>query len=226
MGEMGSLDQNVIVQSAPFLWEGMKTSFLLLVLAMAGGIVLGTAIAVVRLLAPQPIAVIAAGYVNGLRSLPLIMVIFWFYFLMPLVVGRPVGAFASALIAFVLFEAAYYSEIIRAGIQGISKGQVSAATASGMTQLQVYCYVVLPQAFQRMIPILLTQGIVLFQDTSLVYVVGLHDFMTAVTVIANREAALVELYVFAAIIYFAISFSASRAVSLLRQRTAATRERQ
>jgi glutamate/aspartate transport system permease protein len=199
----------------------LQTSFVLVALAMAGGILLGTMIAVVRLSASRPIAVVAAGYVNGLRSVPLIMVIFWFYLLVPLFIGRPVGAFTSALIAFTLFEAAYYSEIMRAGINGISRGQMAAALAIGMSRMQAYRYVVLPQALRRMTPILLTQSIALFQDSSLVYVIGLHDFMTSVGIVANREARLIEFYLFAALVYFAICFSASRVVKRLQRRMAA-----
>jgi glutamate/aspartate transport system permease protein len=217
---MRNLDWSVIGRALPFLWQGLQTSFLLLALAMAGGILLGTLIAVLRLSAPRPLAAIAAGYVNGLRSIPLIMVIFWFYLLVPLFIGRSVGAFTSALIAFTLFEAAYYSEIMRAGIQAISKGQMAAALAMGMSPMQAYRYVILPQALRRMTPVLLTQSVALFQDTSLVYVIGLHDFMTSVGIVAEREARLIELYLFAALVYFVICFSASRVVRRLQDRRA------
>jgi glutamate/aspartate transport system permease protein len=210
-----------VVHAWPFLWQGLQTSFVLVALAMAGGILLGTMIAVVRLSASRPVAAVAAGYVNGLRSVPLIMVIFWFYLLVPLFIGRPVGAFTSALIAFTLFEAAYYSEIMRAGINGISRGQMAAALAIGMSRMQAYRYVVLPQALRRMTPILLTQSIALFQDSSLVYVIGLHDFMTSIGIVANREARLIEFYLFAALVYFAICFSVSRVVKRLQRRMAA-----
>lgn len=209
---MQGFDIAVIVQALPFLAKGMVTSLLLLVLSIAGGVLLGTLIATVRLSTLPPAAAVAAGYVNGLRSVPLIMVIFWIYLLVPLLIGRPVGAFASALIAFVVFEAAYYSEIIRAGIGGISRGQSSAAAASGLSRTQAFRYVILPQAFRRMAPVLLTQSIALFQDTSLVYVIGLHDFMTAASIVANREGRLVELYLFAAAVYFALCLAASRSV--------------
>ena len=217
---MRDLDWSAVVHALPFLWQGLQTSFVLVALAMAGGILLGTLLAVLRLSAPRPVAAIAAGYVNGLRSIPLIMVIFWFYLLVPLFIGRPVGAFTSALIAFTLFEAAYYAEIMRAGINGISQGQMGAALAIGMSRIQAYRYVVLPQALRRMMPILLTQSIALFQDSSLVYVIGLHDFMTSVGIVANREARLIEFYLFAALVYFAICFSASRMVKRLQHRMA------
>lgn len=218
---MNRFDFDVILNNLPFLWGGMKTSALLLVLAMAGGIAIGTFIAILRLSSPKPVAMLAAGYVNGLRSIPLIMVIFWFYLLVPLMTGRPVGAFYSALIAFTLFEAAYFSEIIRSGIQSISKGQMAAATSTGLSRWQAYRHIILPQAFRRMTPVLITQSVALFQDTSLVYVIGLHDFMTAASVVANREARLIELYLFAAVIYFILCFAASRIVTRLQARGAA-----
>lgn len=214
---MADFDTDAILQALPSLWSGMQTSLLLLVLAVFGGVVLGTGIAIARLSGPPPVAAMAAGYVNGLRSVPLIMVIFWFYLLVPLMTGRPVGAFTSALVAFTVFEAAYYSEIVRAGIGGISRGQAAAAASTGLSGVQSYRYVILPQAFGRMAPVLLTQSIALFQDTSLVYVIGLHDFMTTASVAANREGRLAELYLFAAVIYFILCFAASRGVQMLRK---------
>ena len=162
----------------------------------------------------------ASGYVNLFRSIPLILVVFWFYFLVPLAAGRPVGPFYSALIAFVLFETAYYCEIIRAGIQSIPRGQMQAALASGLTRWQGMRHVVLPQAFRNMMPILVTQGIILFQDTSLVYVVTLRDFMTSAAIVANRDLRIVELYTFAALVYLAMCASGSLLVRRLQTRLA------
>ena len=160
------LDFSVIPANSELLWEGMKMTFLLTGLAIVGGIVLGTLLALLRIARVPVLAQIAAAYVNFFRSLPLILVIFWLFFLVPLIMGRPVGAFSSVLVAFILFEAAYYSEIIRAGINSVSTGQLAAARAIGMTYAQSMRYVVLPQAFRAMTPILLTQAIILFQDTS------------------------------------------------------------
>ena len=164
---------------------------------------------------------LALGYVNFFRSVPLILVIFWIYFLVPLLLGRATGPFLSAWIAFTLFETAYYCEIIRAGVQSIPRGQISAGVASGMTRLQAMRHIVMPQAFRNMMPILLTQSIILFQDTSLVYVVTLRDFMTSVATVANQDLRLVELYLFAAVVYFAICFTASLAVGAKSRRAAA-----
>jgi glutamate/aspartate transport system permease protein len=224
-------DFDVIARSLPYLWGGMLFSLGLTALAMAGGIVLGTALALMRLSRFAVLTVPAGAYVNLLRSTPLILVIFWFYFLVPMLVkkitGDPyaegLGPFYSALIAFAMFEAAYYCEIIRAGIQSVPRDQVSAAYALGLTYPQAMARVILPQAFRNMIPILLTQGIILFQDTSLVYVVGLTDFMGAASKIAQRDGRLVEMYLFAALVYFILCYSASWLVKRLQARVAVPR---
>ncbi|TXF12836.1 amino acid ABC transporter permease [Pelomicrobium methylotrophicum] len=225
---LGDFDFQVIVRALPFLWQGMKFSLYLTLLAMAGGIVLGTLLALMRLSRFKVLSMPAGAYVNLLRSIPLILVIFWFYFLVPVVMraiqgtdyAEGIGPFYSALIAFTLFEAAYYCEIIRAGIQSVPKGQIYAAYAMGLSYSQAMRYVVLPQAFRNMVPILLTQGIILFQDTSLVYVVGLSDFMGVASKVAQRDGRLVELYTFAAVVYFAMCYAASHLVRRLQQRFA------
>ena len=217
---MSDFDFNVIWNSLPFLWEGLQLSLWLTFLAVIGGIILGTLLALARLSGIFPLSFIAAGYVNLIRSVPLILVIFWFYFLVPLVLNRPIGAFYSALIAFVLFEAAYYSEIIRAGIQSVAKGQNFAGQSTGLSYWQIQRYIVLPQAFRNMIPILVTQGIILFQDTSLVFVVSLRDFMTVSSIVARTEGRLVEMYVFAALVYFVICFAGSLLVKRMKERMA------
>jgi glutamate/aspartate transport system permease protein len=217
---MGDFDFAVIVNNLRFLWQGLQLSLLLTFLAVLGGIALGTLLALARLSGIKPLALAAAAYVNLIRSVPLILVIFWFYFLVPLAVGRPIGGFYSALIAFVMFEAAYYSEIMRAGIQSVKKGQVYAGQATGLGYWQIQRYIVLPQAFRNMIPILVTQGIILFQDTSLVFVVSLRDLMTASSIVARTEGRLVEMYLFAALVYFVICFAGSLLVRRLQVRMA------
>src|SRR5260221_9831762 len=213
---MGQLDANVILRSLPYLWDGLQLSFLLAALAIAGGMCFGAILAVLRMSPIRPVAWLALAYVNFFRSVPLILVIFWIYFLVPLVLGKATGPFLSAWIAFTLFETAYYCEIIRAGVQSIPKGQVNAGLASGMTRLQAMRHIVMPQAFRNMTPILLTQSIILFQDTSLVYVVTLRDFMTSVSTVANQELRLGELYLFAAAVYSAISIPGRRVISRRR----------
>jgi glutamate/aspartate transport system permease protein len=212
---MGPLDFNVVLRNLPYLWSGLQLSLLLAALAITGGIFFGSIMGILRMSSIRPVAWLALGYVNFFRSVPLILVIFWIYFLVPLLLGKATGPFLSAWIAFTLFETAYYCEIIRAGVQSIPKGQVSAGVASGMTRLQAMRHIVMPQAFRNMMPILLTQSIILFQDTSLVYVVTLRDFMTSVGTVANQELRLVELYLFAAVVYFAICFAGSRFINRL-----------
>ena len=216
----GAFDFRVIFESLPFLWQGLQLSLLLTVLAVAGGVFFGTLLALMRLSGVRVVSLASALYVNLLRSVPLILVIFWFYFLVPLVIGRPIGGFYSALIAFVIFESAYYSEIIRAGIQSVRRGQTAAGMATGLNYWQVRRHIVLPQAFTNMLPILVTQAIILFQDTSLVFVVSLRDFMTASSIVAQTEGRLVEMYLFAALVYFIICLIGSRLAGMLKTATA------
>ena len=183
---------------------------------MAGGIFFGTLLAMARLSSCKVLSVPATGFVNLIRSIPFIMAIFWFYFLTPMIVGKftgqqgeAVGPFTSAIVAFIMVESAYYSEIIRAGIQSIPRGQPWAAYALGMNYWQAMGHVVLPQAFRNMLPIMLTQAIILFQDTSLVYVVGLKDFLGAASKGGQLSGRIVELYIFVAVVYFVICFGAS-----------------
>lgn len=212
-----NFDYQVVVENIPFLWQGMQTTFLLTIVAICGGIILGTLLALSRLSGFGVLSFAAASYVNFFRSMPLILVIFWFYFLVPIIVGRPVGGFYSVLIAFVLFEAAYYCEIIRAGIQSVRTGQIYAGQAIGLTYWQNMRYVVLPQAFRNMVPILLTQAIILFQDTSLVYVVGVKDFLVSADLVANRENRIIEMFATVAIVYFALCLTGSLLIRRLQR---------
>jgi len=225
-------DIDVIQRSLPYLFrEGMTFTLTLTALAMSGGVVFGTLLAMMRLSSLGPLSWIAGGYVNLMRSIPLVLVIFWFYFLVPWIGGwaiganRPihVGAFWSSVITFTLFEAAYYCEIMRAGIQSIPRGQVSAGYALGLNYWQTMGKIVLPQAFRNMTPVLLTQTIILFQDTSLVYVLSITDFLGAAAKIAQRDGRLIEMYLFVAVVYFIISFAASYSVRRLQARIAIPR---
>ncbi len=225
-------DFDVIERSLPYLFrEGMTFTVTLTALAMTGGIIFGTLLAMMRLASLRPLAVAAGAYVNLMRSLPLVLVIFWFYFLVPWIGGwligakEPVGvgAFWSSMITFTMFEAAYYCEIMRAGIQSVSRGQVSAGYALGLDYWQTMARIVLPQAFRNMTPVLLTQTVILFQDTSLVYVLSISDFLGAAAKVANRDGRLVEMYLFAAVVYFIVSFTASFCVRRLQTRIAVIR---
>jgi glutamate/aspartate transport system permease protein len=214
----GSFDFTILWANAPFLWNGMLLTLQLTAFAVTGGLLLGVVLAVARLSPIKPLAWVVEAYVNFLRSMPLILVIFWFYTLVPKLIGRPVSGFYSVLIAFVMFEAAYYSEIIRAGISSVRRGQIYAAMALGLTKMQSMRYVILPQAVRNMVPVLLTQSIVMLQDTSLVYVVGLRDFLTSADIVASRDNRPIELYMFVALVFLVICFSASWLASRLRRR--------
>ena len=206
-----------------YVLSGLKFSLLLTLVAMIGGIVLGTVLALMRLSGKPWLAVPAAAYVNTMRSIPLVMVILWFFLLVPFFIGRPIGAEYSAVLTFTLFEAAYYAEIMRAGIQSVPKGQVSAGYAVGMTYGQTMQLIVLPQAFRNMLPVLLTQTIILFQDTSLVYAIGAYDLLKGFEVAGKNFNRPVETYLVAAVVYFVICFSLSMLVRRLQKKIAIIR---
>jgi len=214
------LNWNVV---SNFILKGLIFSVQLTLVAMIGGIALGTALALMRLSGKKWLVMPAAFYVNTLRSIPLVMVILWFFLLIPLLIGRPMGAEVSAIITFTIFEAAYYSEIMRAGIQSVPKGQVSAGYAVGMTYKQCMQLIVLPQAFRNMLPVLLTQTIILFQDTSLVYAIGAYDLLKGFEVAGKNFNRPVETYLTAAVVYFIICFSLSMLVRQLQKKIAIIR---
>src|SRR6266403_1193227 len=205
---MGEFDGAYLIGTLPLLWDGMQVTLLLTLFGVVGGLALGAMLAVLRLSRARPLALLAAGYVTFFRSIPILLGIFWFYFLVPLWLGRPVGGFYAALIGFVLFEAAYFCEIIRAGIQSVRRGQILAGLASGLTYRQTMRMVVLPQALRNMLPVLLTQSINLFKGTSLVYVVGVRDSLTAADIIGARDNSIVEMYGIAAAVYCVLCFAA------------------
>ncbi|MFH1602394.1 MAG: ABC transporter permease subunit [Pseudomonadota bacterium] len=225
---MGDLDFAIIGRVLPYLAKGLQYTVQLTLVAALGGTVFGTLLAMARLSSFKPLALVAAGYVNLMRSLPLLLVIFWFYFLVPVLIQnvtgseRPpqIGAERSAYITFVMFEAAYFCEIMRAGIQSISRGQIGAAYAIGLTYWQAMKLVILPQAFRNMLPVLLTQSIILFQDVSLVSLLNVTDFVGAAVKIAQRDSRIVEMYMFVAIVYFILCYGLSYLVKRLQHRIA------
>ena len=206
-----------------FVLKGLYFSVTLTVVATLGGILLGTVLALMRLSGKRWLAVPAVIYVNGMRSIPLVMVILWFFLLMPAIIGRPIGAEVSAYITFIAFEAAYFSEIMRAGIQSISRGQVFAGQAMGMTYSQNMKIVILPQAFRNMLPVLLTQTIILFQDTSLVYAIGAYDMLKGFEVAGKNYGRPIEAYLAAAVVYFVMCFALSWMVKRLHRKIAIIR---
>jgi glutamate/aspartate transport system permease protein len=226
-----NLDFGVVSGAADYLWKGMQYTLQLTATAGIGGLFFGTLLALARLSSVKWLSLFASGYVNLMRSIPLVLVIFWFFFLMPFVLQsitgseRPplIGAERTAIITFIMFEAAYFCEIMRAGIQSIPRGQVHSAYALGLTYGQSMRLVILPQAFRNMIPVLLTQTIILFQDTSLVYVISATDFVGAASKIAQRDSRLVEMYLFVAVVYFVICYTLSFFVKRLQTRIAVIR---
>jgi glutamate/aspartate transport system permease protein len=225
------LDFSVVYHALPYLWKGFQYTVQLTAIAAVGGLFFGTLLALARLSPIKPLALFASGYVNLMRSIPLVLVLFWFFFLVPFILQtimgaeRPpqVGAERTAIITFIMFEAAYFCEIMRAGIQSIARGQVHSAYALGLTYGQAMRLIILPQAFRNMIPILLTQTIVLFQDTSLVYVISATDFVGAASKIAQRDSRLIEMYLFVAVVYFVICFTLSFFVKRLQKKIAVIR---
>ena len=206
-----------------YVLSGFLFSLQLTVIGTIGGIFFGTLFALMRLSGKRTLTIPAGAYVNMMRSIPLVMVILWFFLLMPSILGRPIGAEASAIITFIAFESAFFCEIMRSGIQSIPRGQIYAGQAMGMTYAQNMRLVILPQAFRNMIPVLLTQTIVLFQDTSLVYAIGAYDMLKGFEVAGKNYGRPIETYLAAAVIYFFICFGLSRLVKILQQRVAIIR---
>jgi glutamate/aspartate transport system permease protein len=228
---MSGLDLEVITRSWPYLLKGLQYTVQLTVVAAIGGVIFGTLLALARLSSWRALSMVAAGYVNLMRSVPLLLVIFWFYFLAPVLIQaitgaeRPpsIGAERSAYVTFIMFEAAYFCEIMRAGIQSIPRGQVAAAYAIGLDYRQAMQLVVLPQAFRNMLPVLLTQTIILFQDVSLVSLLNVTDFVGAATKVAQRDSRVVEMYLFVALVYFVLCWALSQGVRRLQARIAVIR---
>jgi glutamate/aspartate transport system permease protein len=228
---MTELDFSIINRTLPYLWKGLEYTLQLTVVAAIGGVIWGTLLAMARLSSNKLLSLTAAGYVNLMRSIPLLLVIFWFYFLSPVLLqwmtgaDRPpqIGADRSAYITFILFEGAYFCEIMRAGIQSIPRGQVAAAYAVGLNYWQSMQLIILPQAFRNMLPVLLTQTIILFQDVSLVSLLNVTDFVGAAGKVAQRDSRLVEMYLFVAVTYFVMCFGLSLGVKALQKKIAIVR---
>jgi glutamate/aspartate transport system permease protein len=217
---MGNLDLSFFDWAVigPFVTKGLIFSLWLTAVATIGGIVLGTVLALMRLSGKPWLDIPAAAYVNTMRSIPLVMVLLWFFLLIPFAIGRPLGAETSAVITFIAFEAAYFSEIVRAGIQSIPRGQIHAGQAVGMTYGQNMRIVILPQAFRNMLPVFLTQTIILFQDTSLVYAIGAYDMLKGFETAGKNYGRPVEAYLLAAVVYFFMCLALSFAARKLQQK--------
>lgn len=227
---MFNIDFSSVTNSWRFLLDGASFTLELTLVAVAGGLLLGTLIAVARLSHKWWLKTLASAYVNAIRSVPLVLLLFWIFFLMPELLRYLVGASrpitveasVSAMVTFVVFEAAYFAEIIRAGIGSIKSGQLAAAAALGLNYAQTMRFVILPQAVKHMLPVLLTQVIVVFQDTSLVYVISANDFLGACSKIAQRDSQLILMYLLAAVVYLTVSLALSRSVRRFEKRGALT----
>jgi glutamate/aspartate transport system permease protein len=206
-----------------YIVKGLLFSLQLTLIATIGGIIVGTFLALMRLSGKPFLVYPATIYVNTMRSIPLVMVILWFFLLIPLLIGKPIGADLSAAITFIAFEAAFFSEIVRAGIASIPKGQSYAGEALGMTYGQNMRLIVLPQAFRNMIPVLMTQTIILFQDTSLVYAIGAYDLLKGFEIAGKNYGRPIETYILAAVTYFLICFTLSKVVRKIQSRIAIIR---
>jgi len=206
-----------------YILKGLIFSVQLTVIATIGGIVVGTFLALMRLSGRPALVYPATIYINTMRSIPLVMVILWFFLLIPMLIGRPIGADLSATITFIAFEAAFFSEIVRAGIQSVPKGQTYAGEALGMTYGQNMRLIVLPQAFRNMIPVFMTQTIILFQDTSLVYAIGAYDLLKGFEIAGKNYGRPIETYILAAATYFVICFSLSEVVRKIQAQVAIIR---
>lgn len=201
---------DAVFRNLPFLMGGLVVTFKLTVFALAGGIFLGILVGLARISRNKWVYFPVTWYVNFLRNIPLILVIFWIYFIMPLFIGRSIDPFPSAVIAFIIFEATYFGEIFRAGYQTISKDTVNASYSTGMTYAQTARYITVPIAFRRMLPSLITQSIVTFQDTSLAFVIGLPEIVRRASIVDNLEIRSLELFGFVAVIFLIICYTGSR----------------
>jgi glutamate/aspartate transport system permease protein len=224
---MSELDFTVVLRAWPYLLSGLQFSLALTAAAFAVGMVLGTTFALIQHLEVPVLSRLVRIYITLIRSIPLILVLFWFFFLVPTVLGYltsggrpiPIGPTYTAFITFGLFEAAYYSEIIRVGLRSVNKGQFEACQALALSSFDTYRSVIMPQVLKVASPIILSQTIILFQDTSLVYVLSLTDLVGAASKMAQLNGRLVEMYLTVAVIYLAICSAASQCVAVLRKRS-------
>ena len=201
---------DAVIRNLPYLMGGFGVTLELTFCALSGGIILGMLVGLGRISRVKWIYYPVTVYVNFIRNMPLILVIFWFYFVMPIIVGSPLNPFISSVIAFIIFEATYFGEIFRAGYQSISRDLINASFSTGMTYSQTARYILIPIAFKRMLPSLITQSIVTFQDTSLAFVIGLQEFVRRTSIVDNLEFRSNELFSFVAIIFFIFCFIGSK----------------
>ena len=203
------MDWGVIPPNLPLLLKGLGFSFQLALITIGLSFPLGCLVAFGRISKRRYVRIASAIFVNSLRCNPLILIVFWLYFLVPIIVGKPVGSVASVIIAFAVFFAAYFCEIVRTGIQSIGHAQVQAGLSTGLTHVQAMCHIVLPQALRSMIPALTTECVIIFQATSVAYIVGYNEFLHTVSMTVERTQRPIELYAFCALVYCVICYAGS-----------------
>lgn len=199
-----------VTNNIVFFLNGFTVTLELAILGIIGGIILGALLGLGRISKNKFVYYFVSVYINILRNIPLILVIFWFYFFMPIISGRSFTPFFSATISFIIFESAYFAEIFRSGYQSVRKDLVSAALSTGMKHTQIAHYILIPIAFKRMLPSLVTQAIVTFQDTSLAFVIGLREFVRSASIVDNIEVRSIEIYGFVAIVFFIFCLGGSK----------------
>lgn len=208
----------VIIDNIPYLVQGLLVTFELATISIILSFILGILLGIAKLAKSPIISKLAFIYIEIVRGTPLIMVVFWIFFLLPILLSKPIQPFTSAVAAFTIFTSAYIAEIVRAGIQAIPVGQIEAALSSGLSYWQTMRFIILPQAITKMIPPLVSQFISLFKDTSLAYIIGVMELTRRATIINNREFKSFEIFTFVAIIYFIICYSMSRYAKYLERK--------
>ena len=212
---------DVIVNNLPYLLQGLKTTIIMSAVGMVMSLIFGTALCMARRSDSPLLSVPARGYIDVIRSAPLLLIIFWFIFFLPRVTGLSVSPFNAGLIALIAYFSTHVAEIMRAGIQAVPRGQTEAGLGAGLSYFQVFRYILMPQAVKHMIPALVSRFVALVKGTSLVYIIGVVEFFRAATIVNNREYASIEIYSFVAIVYLVICFSLSRFGEWCRRRLGA-----
>lgn len=209
---------SLLYESTGLFLQGLKYNVLLTLLAVIMALPIGSLFAVAKLSRFRVIYYPVTIYINILRSCPLLMVLFWVYYALPMLIGREISVFYAALFAMTIFEIAYFAEFIRSGLQSIAVSQRYAGLATGLKPRQVTRFIILPQALRRMLPSLLTQSIIAFQDSTLASLIGLREILATTKAINSRELRTLLLYGFLAIAFLVMCCFFSRVVREIERR--------